>query len=225
MKSAVTVSPNPLVVSRDVAVGGACAMELRNESINTVLFTLSFDGSLFSCISPACGELEPNTARTLRLVLEDLPQDTREVAFAVGYSVVLPGADESQKRKAMLNQEKWRHRVDVHIRFLSHEEESMMSFSGALRKDNRRGVEEAIEKREREDIEAAKIAKLREVIQQKEKEREMVEKKLEELTEVHRKQKEELDRYKNTRDWENSVLVFTFFLFVFSLLFRRIFRK
>lgn len=222
MECSLNVSPNPLVLSRNIINEAPCTMEIKNNCINLILFYLNFDDNLFSCISPACGELEPNSSRTLKLMLEDLSTDIKDLTFSIRYYIALPGTNSDKIRKLMLEQDKWKDKVDVKIKFLSHEEESLKSFSEAFKQNNKCCINTALEKKESLDLEKEKISNLKKKIQEKEKENLSLLAQLNILKNLNGKQKEELMSYQNNPDLQSIFLIVAFFIFVLSLIIRRI---
>ena len=127
------IYPNPLILSKIESSIIKGHVILKNPSDKLMLFTLSFDPELFCGISPACGEIEPNQSIQLILQFDNIHSSIEELSFIVHYTLVRPNIDQATKTELMFNSIDWNGNEKSIIRFSSHAEDALSSFSQLIK--------------------------------------------------------------------------------------------
>lgn len=216
------LSPNPLILSKSESNFYKGVVTLTNTSEKLLLFTVFFDANLFCGISPACGEIEPQQSIKLTSLFDKIPNTDEEVTFMVRYTLVRPTIDPNTKTELMLNPTDWAGKLQSNIRFSSHAEDALNSFSHIMK--DRPSFSQAVKKSSSRNFEQGQKDSIVKKLIEKQQQKQILQEKINNL----RTQIEECDRKMSTLVIPHingsNLLMVGFIVFVLALLINK-FRK
>ena len=221
MSNSLFLVPNPILLSKNAQNGNKGNVKLKS-SENKVLFQLSFDPEIFCGISPACGELESHSSRTLTFHLEETNVERSEISFIIKYCVIQPNTPPEKITEMMLDSAVMNESLTAVIKFSSHAEDAMKSISSAFKK--KKSLKEAIKNDESRNIELEEIAMLEKKIAEKEQEKEELENKVKNIKVELELKENESKKLAMNPTFVNSFAYIGWIIFIFAILKRLLFK-
>jgi len=211
----IIIDPNPLILSRTGRVHNRGTIGIRNKGYQKCLFNILFDPEIFCRISPAAGEILPNSSKDLQFYFEDTTKGDEELSFLIRYTFV-PNVSEDSPN--VPNPNDFKSSIKATIRFSSHAEDALKSISSSLKV--KPSLNKAISHVEQRDILSEQREMYERKISSKNEQQQQLLQRIEILERNISHQKDEISELSKKPDTQNQLITVSLIVFFMSLLIR-----